>query len=137
MASSSSSSGSASTMTESLLVFSDVHLGSDLNDCTQNVTRRSPAIDRDLVLFLSHYRREKPRGDRWRFVIAGDFIDFIGMAISVPSELLTPPNEEERAHGLGNASEHARIKLRRVAVRHAYVFAELARVVADGHALTL
>jgi UDP-2,3-diacylglucosamine pyrophosphatase LpxH len=129
--------GTSNGLTESLLVFSDVHLGSDLNECTQNVTRRSPSIDRDLVLFLSHYRREKPRGDRWRFVIAGDFIDFIGMAIAVPGELATAPNEEERAHGLGNASEHARIKLRRVAVRHADVFAELARVVADGHALTL
>ena len=69
--------GTSNGLTESLLVFSDVHLGSDLNECTQNVTRRSPSIDRDLVLFLSHYRREKPRGDRWRFVIAGDFIDFI------------------------------------------------------------
>ncbi len=124
-------------LTESLLVFSDVHLGSDLNDCTQNVTRRSPSIDRDLVQFLAHYRREKPRGDRWRFVIAGDFIDFIGMAIAVQGPLQTEPTEEERAHGLGNASEHARLKLRRVAVRHADVFAELARVVADGHALTL
>ena len=133
---------------ESLLVFSDVHLGSDLNDCTQNVTRRSASIDRDLVLFLEHYRREKPSGERWRIVIAGDFIDFIGMAIAVPrastaggtrpsTELTTEPNEEERAHGLGNASDHARLKLRRVADRHADVFAELARFVADGHALTL
>jgi len=122
---------------ESLLVFSDVHLGSDLNDCTKNVTHRSASIDRDLVLFLSHYRRETPRGSRWRIVIAGDFIDFIGMAIAVPSELTTAPNDEERAHGLGNASDHARVKLSRVAVRHADVFAELARFVADGHALTI
>jgi UDP-2,3-diacylglucosamine pyrophosphatase LpxH len=122
--------------TESLLVFSDVHLGSDLNDCTPNVTHRSASIDRDLVLFLEHYRREKPTGDRWRIVIAGDFIDFIGMAIAVPPELATPPNDEEREHGLGNASEHARLKLRRVAVRHSDVFAQLARFIADGHALT-
>src|ERR1700723_4779883 len=102
---------------ESLLVFSDVHLGSDLNDCTPNVTHRSASIDRDLVLFLAHYRREKPTGDRWRIVIAGDFIDFIGMAIAVPAQLSTPPSKEERAHGLGNASEHARLKLQRVADR--------------------
>jgi len=122
---------------ESFLVFSDVHLGSDLNDCTPNVTHRSASIDRDLVLFLAHYRHEKPKGDRWRIVIAGDFIDFIGMAIAVPAELATAPNEEEREHGLGNASEHARLKLSRVAIRHADVFAELARFVAEGHALTL
>jgi UDP-2,3-diacylglucosamine pyrophosphatase LpxH len=122
---------------ESLLVFSDVHLGSDLNDCTPNITRRSESIDRDLVLFLAHYRREKPSGDRWRIVIAGDFIDFIGMAIALPTELSTPANDEEREHGLGNASEHARLKLRRVAARHTDVFAELARFVAEGHALSL
>jgi UDP-2,3-diacylglucosamine pyrophosphatase LpxH len=118
-------------------VFSDVHLGSDLNDCTQNVRKRTASIDRDLVLFLQHYRREKPRGDRWRIVIAGDFIDFIGMAIAVPAEIATAPTEEEREHGLGNASDHARLKLGRVAVRHADVFAELAGFVADGHALTI
>ena len=128
---------SPSSPSESLLVFSDVHLGSDLNDCTPNVTHRSATIDRDLVLFLAHYRHEKPSGDRWRIVIAGDFIDFIGMAIAVPAELATPPSVEERAHGLGNGSEHARLKLQRVAVRHADVFAELARFVAEGHALTL
>jgi UDP-2,3-diacylglucosamine pyrophosphatase LpxH len=118
-------------------VFSDVHLGSDLNDCTPNTTRRSASIDRDLVGFLAHYRKEKPSGERWRIVIAGDFIDFIGMAIAIPAELATEPSAEERAHGLGNAAEHARLKLGRVAIRHADVFSELARFVADGHALTV
>ena len=133
------------SVSESLLVFSDVHLGSDLNDCTPNVTHRSASIDRDLVLFLAHYRREKPSGDRWRIVIAGDFIDFIGMAIAVPapdattasSSLATAPTDEEREHGLGNASDHARLKLGRVALRHADVFAELARFVSEGHALSV
>ena len=128
---------SAPPPSESLLIFSDVHLGSDLNDCTPNVIHRSAKIDEDLVLFLAHYRHEKPSGERWRIVIAGDFIDFIGMAIAVPAELVTAPSVEERAHGLGNASEHARLKLQRVAIRHADVFAELARFVAEGHALTL
>src|ERR1700735_4209647 len=126
---------SSPSVSESLLIFSDVHLGSDLNDCTPNVTHRSASIDRDLVLFLAHYRREKPGGDRWRIVIAGDFIDFIGMAIAVPAQLSTAPNDEERAHGLGNASDHARVKLGRVAIRHADVFAELAGFVAEGNAL--
>ena len=60
---------------ESLLIFSDVHLGSDLSDCAQNVVRRSPAIDRDLCRFLAHYRAEVPPSGRWRIVVAGDFID--------------------------------------------------------------
>jgi UDP-2,3-diacylglucosamine pyrophosphatase LpxH len=123
---------------ESLLVFSDVHLGSDLNDVTHNVARRSAAIDRDLVHFLAHYRREKPKAERWRIVIAGDFIDFIGMVIAPPGERMeTQPNPEEREHGLGSAVDHARHKLRLVAERHSDVFAELAQFVADGHALTL
>src|SRR5437870_3774867 len=57
---------------ESLLVFSDVHLGSDLNDRLPpgDVLRRSQHIDHDLVRLLHHYRRTPPKGSRWRVVIA-------------------------------------------------------------------
>ncbi|MCL2726645.1 MAG: hypothetical protein FWD69_19670 [Polyangiaceae bacterium] len=126
---------------ESLLVFSDVHLGSDILDGAENKARRSASIDLDLVHLLAHYRRMRPRAARWRIVIAGDFIDFVGMTI--PAEptsrvaLETPPTEEEREHGLGNAADHARLKLHRVAERHADVFRALGSFVADGHALTL
>ena len=123
---------------ESLLVFSDVHLGSDLND--RGVSpRRSQRIDQDLVVFLRHYGATKPTGDRWRVVIAGDFIDFIGMAVT-PSEgepIVTALTAEEHAHGLGNASDHAVAKLRRVAARHGDVFDALGDLLARGHALTL
>lgn len=129
---------------ESFLVFSDVHLGSDLDDCQGNAPRRSSSVDRDLVALVAHYRNVPPKASRWHIVIAGDFIDFIGMSIAPPNEPggarstdLTELTEEERAHGLGGASDHAREKLRRVACRHADVFAELAAFVADGHALTL
>jgi hypothetical protein len=124
---------------ESLLVFSDVHLGSDLDDCQGNAPRRSISVDRDLVALIAHYRKVPPRAQRWHIVIAGDFIDFIGMAITPGADdpLETELNDEERAHGLGGAADHARAKLRRVARRHAEVFAELAAFVADGHALTL
>ncbi len=122
---------------ESLLVFSDVHLGSDLNDHPLPGIRRSPTIDSDLVALLAHYRLVPPKASRWRIVVAGDFIDFIGMAIRPrEDELATAPSEEEREHGLGNASDHARVKVKRVAERHANVFQALAAFVADGHALT-
>ncbi len=128
------------TPKESLLVFSDVHLGSDLNDHAHDVhTRRSTRIDQDLVRFLDHYRDAPEGADRWRVVIAGDFIDFIGMSVdpeaadSIPSGL----NDEERAHGLSNTSDHARAKLRRVAKRHPEVFEALGLMVARGHALTM
>lgn len=127
---------SSSNPSESLLVFSDVHLGSDVNDRpTTELIRRSSRIDADLAELLRHYAEQKPSGDRWRLVIAGDFIDFIGMVVDDPkNEELT---SEEREHGLGNSSEHARIKLRRVAERHTDVFEALAKFVARGHALTL
>ncbi len=123
---------------ESLLVFSDVHLGSDLNDGPGWTPRRTSMIDRDLVELVRHYRHKTPPADRWRIVVAGDFIDFAGMTIAADAAALeTELNEEERMHGVGGAPDHVRLKLRRVAERHADLFAELARFVADGHALTL
>ncbi|WP_394837198.1 hypothetical protein LVJ94_09850 [Pendulispora rubella] len=125
---------------ESLLILSDVHLGSDLHDQarTTGFGRRSKQVDDDLVRLLEHYRSTPPLGERWRLVIAGDFIDFIGMSLPAPvDELTTEPSEEELAHGLGNAEDHARIKMRRVGERHVEVFTALASFVADGHKLTI
>lgn len=122
---------------ESLLVFSDVHLGSDLNDSGPSVPR-SAAIDRDLAALLEHYRVTSPPADRWRLVIAGDFVDFVGMSID-PSEgdsLVTEPTDAERAFGLGGAEDHVRLKLRRAASRHPEVFDRLAAFVSAGHAVT-
>jgi UDP-2,3-diacylglucosamine pyrophosphatase LpxH len=127
----------STALEESLLILSDVHLGNDLNDLTHGA-RRSTCVDADLASLLAHYGRAKPCGSRWRLVIAGDFIDFIGMAI-LPreSELATEPSDEEREHGLGNAADHGRLKLRAVATRHHVVFEALADFVAEGHALTI
>lgn len=125
--------------TESILVFSDVHLGSDLNDAGPRVPR-SPSVDRDLARMLAHYRAEgPPAADRWRIVIAGDFIDFVGMSVDPRHDepLETALTPEERRNGVGSAEDHARLKLRRVAKRHAEVFDELGKLVADGHALTV
>jgi UDP-2,3-diacylglucosamine pyrophosphatase LpxH len=125
---------------ESLLILSDVHLGNDLNDLDPDGIRRSEKVDTDLASLLAHYRRTPPAGKRWRLVIAGDFIDFIGMTILPRGDaaaLDTEPSEEEREHGLGNAADHARVKLRAVAARHRVVFDALADFVAEGHALTI
>jgi UDP-2,3-diacylglucosamine pyrophosphatase LpxH len=123
---------------ESLLILSDVHLGNDLNDLTRNGAQRSKGVDADLANLLSHYRRTPPSGRRWRLIIAGDLIDFIGMAIRPrEGELDTETSQEEREHGLGNGADHARLKLRAVARRHRLVFQALADFVADGHAVTI
>jgi UDP-2,3-diacylglucosamine pyrophosphatase LpxH len=125
-------------LSESLLILSDVHLGNDLNDLARDGARRSQRVDADLASLLGHYQRTPPAGPRWRLVIAGDFIDFIGMAI-LPrvTDLDAAPNAEEREHGLGNTVGHGRLKLRAVASRHRIVFEALAAFVAGGHALTI
>src|SRR5579862_9725217 len=104
---------------ESLLILSDVHLGNDLNDLTTDGGRRSKLVDTDLASLLAHYGKAPPAGRRWRLVIAGDFIDFVGMAI-LPREgdLDSAPSDEERQHGLGSGSAQARVKLRAVVSRH-------------------
>ncbi|MBX3211696.1 MAG: metallophosphoesterase [Labilithrix sp.] len=128
---------SRTSPTESLLVFSDVHLGSDLNDSGPSVAR-STLIDADLAAMLAHYRAVAPPADRWRLVIAGDFVDFVGMSIDPPEGdvLATEPTPAERAFGLGGAEDHVRLKLRRAASRHPDVFAELAAFVSQGNAVT-
>jgi UDP-2,3-diacylglucosamine pyrophosphatase LpxH len=123
---------------ESLLILSDVHLGNDLTHFARGAIRRSDRVDTDLAALLAHYRDRPSPAGRWRLVIAGDFIDFVGMTIVARDlEVTTAPNQEERAHGLGNTADHARLKLRAVAARHRQVFAALADFVAAGHALTI
>jgi UDP-2,3-diacylglucosamine pyrophosphatase LpxH len=127
-----------STAHESLLILSDVHLGNDLNDLTPAGVRRSALVDADLANLLAHYRHSPCAGKRWRLVIAGDFIDFVGMSI-LPREgqLLEGASDEEREHGLGNSADHASLKLSAVAARHRVVFEALADFVAAGHGLTI
>jgi UDP-2,3-diacylglucosamine pyrophosphatase LpxH len=123
---------------ESLLILSDVHLGNDLNDLAPDGARRSERVDTDLANLLAHYARTPPTGRRWRLIIAGDFIDFIGMAILPQGpDVDVERNDEEREHGLGNSADHGRIKLRAVVARHGVVFDALAAFVSDGHALTI
>jgi UDP-2,3-diacylglucosamine pyrophosphatase LpxH len=130
--------GRVSPAIESYLVLSDVHLGSDLNDRGTS-PRRSDTIDRDLARFLDHYAGVRPPAGRWRLVVAGDFIDFIGMSVE-PGEGAPPDtalDAEEIENGLGGAEDHSQRKLQRVAERHADVFAALAGFVAAGNAVTM
>ncbi len=120
-----------------LVVLSDVHLGSDLNDVGRPVPR-SRGVDADLVRLLGHYRTSTPPGDHLRLVFAGDLIDFVGMTVHASGAILaTERSHEEWAHGLGNAADHAREKLRLVMERHGDVFDALADLVAAGQSLDI
>ena len=123
---------------ESLIILSDVHLGNDINDLSPDGARRSALVDADLIQLLAHYRQAPCKGRRWHLIIAGDFIDFIGVAI-LPrgGDVASSATDEERQHGLGNTAEHARLKLRAIVTRHEAVFAALAAFVAAGHAVTI
>jgi UDP-2,3-diacylglucosamine pyrophosphatase LpxH len=123
------------------LLFSDVHLGADLVQHARpwTVSRLQAAhrIDQELGSMLDHYREHREDGRTWRLVIAGDFIDLVGMSISAApdSPLATPLGEDELAHGLGSAEDHAAFKMHAVAKRHDLLFRKLAEFVAAGHSL--
>lgn len=125
------------------LLFSDVHLGADLVQHAQPWTverlRAAHQVDHELGTMLDYYRERSEPDRPWRVVIAGDFIDLVGMSIS-PSEeaaLSTQLTADEREHGLGSSHEHAAVKMRAVAVRHDSLFRRLARFVQAGHSLVL
>jgi UDP-2,3-diacylglucosamine pyrophosphatase LpxH len=124
-----------------LLVLSDVHLGSDLVQHAQPDAplraRASARRERDLVGFLDFYRTHRKNGLAWRLVIAGDFIDFVGMSVLPNVAYETTPTEEELAHGLGGARDHALAKLRLLMKHESAVMACLANFIADGHSLVI
>jgi UDP-2,3-diacylglucosamine pyrophosphatase LpxH len=121
------------------LLFSDVHLGADLVQhaapWTASRLREAHRIDQELGSMLDHYREHSDPVRPWRLVIAGDFIDLMGMSISASGSLQTPLTEDEVVHGLGSSEDHAAVKMRAVAVRHDLLFRKLARFVAAGHSL--
>jgi UDP-2,3-diacylglucosamine pyrophosphatase LpxH len=125
-----------------LLVLSDVHLGSDLVHAVQpDAPRRESTADgRDHALagLFDWYRERRQGGRPWKLVIAGDFVDFVGMSVSAPdSGISTPLDPSDVELGLGGAEDHTIYKLRCVARRHAQVFASLARFLAAGNTLVV
>jgi UDP-2,3-diacylglucosamine pyrophosphatase LpxH len=128
-------------VSHNLLVLSDVHLGSDLvQHARPDAPERAGASrkrDRDLCALLDWYRDHRDDGRPWRLVIAGDFVDFVGMSVSTSGTLETAPTPEELVHGLGGAVDHTIAKLRLVARHHSEVFKSLAQFVAAGNTLVV
>lgn len=130
--------------TFNLLALSDVHLGSDLIHHVRPDAPERPGVslrrDRDLVALLDWYREHRVGELPWRLVIAGDFIDFTGMSVMFdrePDQIVTAPTDEELAHGLGGAADHALAKLRLVMEHHAPVMHALSAFLRAGHRLVV
>lgn len=125
------------------LLLSDIHLGSDIVQhlrpwAVNSWLLRGAEVDARLLALFEHYRERCVEGRRWRMVIAGDFLDLVGVSLTPrPSEVQTPPTREEQLHGLGSASDHVVQKVRAIAARHPSVFAALMRFVAAGHELVI
>ena len=72
--------------THNLLVLSDVHLGSDLVHCVRPDAPHRDGTnddrDRQLSALFDWYREHRERERPWKLVIAGDFVDFVGMSVS-------------------------------------------------------
>jgi UDP-2,3-diacylglucosamine pyrophosphatase LpxH len=124
------------------ILLSDIHLGADLVQHVRPWSRDSwlteqAEIDHRLESMIEHHVERAER--TIRFVIAGDFVDFIGMSLPPPDERTLPSGltAEERDHGLGSASDHSAHKVRAVAARHERVFRALARALDVGHELVI
>jgi UDP-2,3-diacylglucosamine pyrophosphatase LpxH len=123
------------------LLFSDVHLGSDIVPhlrpwATTSWLAREADIDERIVSMLTHYRRERDPGRPWCLVLAGDFLDLVGVSLPL-GELRTAPTEEEQRNGLGSAPDHVVQKVKAICARHPRVFRALMEFVADGHTLAI
>ncbi|HEX5659335.1 MAG TPA: hypothetical protein VFX59_19205 [Polyangiales bacterium] len=122
------------------VLLSDVHLGSDLVThvrpwaATSWLTREAE-VDDKLVSLLAYHRAR--RQDRPLCVVmAGDFLDLVGVSLT-PKSVRTTPTSEERAHGLGSAPDHVVEKVWAIARRHPRVFQAMAELVNEGNHLVL
>jgi UDP-2,3-diacylglucosamine pyrophosphatase LpxH len=125
-----------------LLVLSDVHLGSDLVHGARPDAPRYDGTgdlrDHELAALFDWYREHLHGGRKWKLVIAGDFVDFVGMSVPAPSvKLSTPLDADDIALGLGGAEDYTIYKLRCVARRHRSVFESLARFIEAGNTVVL
>jgi UDP-2,3-diacylglucosamine pyrophosphatase LpxH len=125
------------------LLLSDIHLGSDIVPHVRPWARsswllRAAEVDVRLITLFDHYREHCAEGRRWRMIIAGDFLDLVGVSLPTggPS-LCTEPNADEHMHGLGSSADHVVEKTRAIAARHPQVFRSLMQFLAAGHTLVV
>ncbi len=125
------------------LLLSDVHLGSDLVPHSRPWAKHSwllhsAEVDARLIALLQHYQRETTRVQPFCLVLAGDFVDLVGVSISPDGcALRTEPTPDEKRYGLGSAPDHVVQKMRAIERRHEGVFRALAEFIAAGNQLVV
>ncbi len=125
------------------LMLSDVHLGSDIVPhlrpwATTSWLMQAAEVDAQLISLIDHYRDERDPLRPWKLVIAGDFLDLVGVSIKPALAVMqTPLTAEEHLHGLGSAADHVVHKMHAIAARHAGVFRALSRFLEAGHAIVV
>lgn len=125
------------------LMLSDVHLGSDIVPhlrpwATTSWLMHAAEVDAQLVAVLDHHRDHRDPVRPWRLVIAGDFLDLVGVSIKPELEARhTPLTHEEHMHGLGSAADHVVEKVRAIAARHTPVFRSLCAFLEAGHSMVV
>ncbi len=120
-----------------LIAISDLHLGADLRRGAK--PKGPPPLDAPLAAFLRRFRRPHSDGHRWRLVIAGDMVDFIGMtALPRDGEQVTfTVSDDERSVGLNESPEKSAWKLARILERHRLVTRALASFLDAGNEIVI
>lgn len=124
------------------LVLSDVHLGSDLVPHLRPWARsswltREPEVDARLASLLAHYA-SRPNGRPICLVIAGDFLDLVGVSLTPDDDRTTTlPTSEEQRHGLGSAADHVVQKITAIGDRHQRAFQAICAFLAHGNRLVV
>lgn len=134
------------TAERDLLLFSDIHLGSDLKRRalrqagSLEALCREDGLDRAIGGLLDHYTARTPVGGSWRLVLAGDVVDFIGINLT-PRDVGGPatfePTVDEMEYGLEPGPERCAWLFDLVVRRHPLFFERLGAFVARGHELVV
>lgn len=119
-----------------------MHLGRDCKEITGfKRARPDPEFDQALIDMLDFYT--SAREEEWRYVIAGDFIDFIEVVV-VPEvhgrldfKIGFELTEEEKQFGLSSEAERVLIKLEKTFEYHQSFFRRLAHFVKEGGELVI
>jgi UDP-2,3-diacylglucosamine pyrophosphatase LpxH len=123
-----------------LVIISDLHLSEGRDPVTKKFNLNEDFFfDEEFDRFLTFLEDEsKPRGRRWRLIIAGDMIDFLQITtLPEPGEVDFEISKREKKFGLGTAEAKTVWKLKRVMNGHWRFFQSLANFLNREHRVVI